>query len=106
MQADSLPSEPPGKPGLEVWEWMHTHGGDALQECAAWAGATVKQQCEGWGGLVGDETVSPGPQKAWKLCQETWACSEADQEPENQHGAESRRQMCFREAVGMGREKS
>ena len=55
---------------------------------------------------MGDETVSPGPQKAWKLCQETWACSEADQEPENQHGAESRRQMCFREAVGMGREKS
>ena len=65
LQADSLPSEPPGKPGLEVWEWMHTHGGDALQECAAWPGATVKQQCEGSGegGVAG--TSSPEGASPW-----------------------------------------
>ena len=42
---------------------MHTHGRDALQECAAWAGATVKRQPEGWGkgGVAGTRSRGSQP---------------------------------------------
>lgn len=34
---------------VSVWEWVNADGRHALQECAAWSGTAVKQQCEGWG---------------------------------------------------------
>ena len=65
LQADFLPSEPPGTPGSEVWEWKRTSGTHALQERAAWTRATVKpREGRGEGGVAG--TRSPEGASPWE----------------------------------------
>lgn len=45
---------------------------------------------------MGGKAVNLGPWRPWKLCQKTWACSEADCKLENQHRGELR-QICVLE---------